>query len=150
MNYYREANIDLAEVIILSERDIINIIRNRKRYEAEIFILRDCTDELNSSEDSKAAMRYAILTRRIDLVNHWLHCLPMEESIVVEKHLIEGWAWSRVVLFTEKDQNVKLSCDTRTLQRTQAKAISALHSFMAKSFGDSLDYLIDGDNNLAG
>jgi len=74
----------------------------------------------------------------------------MEESIVVEKHLIEGWAWSRVVLFTEKDQNVKLSCDTRTLQRTQATAISALHSFMAKSFGDSLDYLIDGDNNLAG
>jgi len=87
--------------------------------------------------------------RRISLVEHWLYSLPMEDRIITEKHLIEGWSWSRVALYAESEQSMKLAYDTRTLQRTKAKAkaIPTLYSFTAKSFGDTLDFLIDSDDN---
>lgn len=48
----REVRSCFDEVIIMSEHDIVYIIKNRKRYESEIHILCDCTDELNTHEIS--------------------------------------------------------------------------------------------------
>lgn len=128
------------------EKDIIGMLKSRKRYESEIMILRDCTDELNDSEESTYAHRHAILERRLNLINHWMHYLPEDERIAVDKHLIEGWAWPRIVSFHQKNQSNEVPYDARTLQRAQARAIKRLLVFMDGLFADSLDFLVDTDD----
>ena len=138
------------EVFDLNRHDILKIIRNRKQYEAEIMIIRDCSDELNASEPSTCACRYALLQRRINLIEHWLYLLPGEERIVVEQHLIEGWHWTRITAQLEREYDNKIPCDPRTLQRTQSRAGDRLAKFMKTAFAASLDFLIDTETKDLG
>lgn len=129
----------------MTEQDIIYIVRDQRRCEAEIAILRDCSDELSDPDDSCHASRYAILKRRLALIGHWLDYLPDDESQLIRKHLIEGLSWTRIASDHEQQQNPNISCDERTLQRMHAKAIKRIHSFVSSHFGDSLDYLANID-----
>jgi len=128
----------------MMDRDIVNLIRNHKQYEAEIMIMRDCSDELTELESSTRPHRYALLKRRLDLSGHWLHLLPEEEGFVVRKRLIEGWAWLRIATeVDEKYRNEKEPCDVRALQRALEKAVKRIVDFMNDNFADSLDFLVE-------
>lgn len=42
---------------MINEQKAVSIFQNRRRYEAEIAIIRDCSDMLNDSEQAKYAAR---------------------------------------------------------------------------------------------
>lgn len=128
------------------EKDIVSMLKSRKRYESEIMILRDCADELNDSEVSVYTNRYAILKRRLSLIDHWMHFLPEDEKMVVDKHLVQGWAWPKIVAFLQDVNDGERPNDARRPQRAQERAIKRLAVFMDGRFDNSLDYLIDTDN----
>lgn len=57
-------------------------------------------------------------------------------------HLIEGLPWTRIASQIERQQNPEISCDERTLQRLQAKAIKRIHDFVAANFDKTSGCLI--------
>ena len=130
----------------MNEKEIRSTIENRRNYEAEIMIMRDCSDALNDLESSTYAHRYAILKRRLQLIDHWLHILLAEEKIVLERRLIEGWTWPQITAYMDREYPNEVPCDIRTLQRVQAKALKRLAGFVENIFSSSLDFLIDEDS----
>ena len=132
--------------VVINEQKVISIFQNRRRYEAEIAILRDCSDVLNDSEQAKHAARYSYLKRKLALIHHWLSYLPNDERMLIEKHLIDGLPWSRIASQIASQQDIDIPCDERTLQRLQAKAVKRIYTFMQESFADILDYLIENEN----
>lgn len=131
---------------MINEQRIISIFQNKRRYETEVAILRDCSDVLNDSDQARPAARYAILRRKLALIDHWLSYLPDDERIIIEKHLIEDLSWPRIATQIATRQEIDIPCDERTLQRLQAKAVKRISTFMEDSFADILDYLIDNEN----
>ncbi len=131
---------------MINEQRIISIFQNQRRYEAEIAIMRDCSDVLNDSEQLKHSARYAFLKRKLALIHHWLSYLPDDERTLIEKHLIEGLSWSRIASQMSSQQSIDIPCDERTLQRLQAKAVKRINAFMQDSFADILDDLIENEN----
>ena len=127
----------------MTVQSIIHLFKQKRSCEAEISIIRDCTDILNDPDQTKQSQKYAILKRRIALIEHWLKYLTPDERTVVEQHLIQNKPWSHIAAQIERERNNEFSCDERTLQRLQAKAIASIDSFMQEQFGDSLDYLLD-------
>lgn len=131
---------------MINEQRIISLFQNRRRYEAEIAIMRDCSGELNNSDESKYSDRYSYLKRKLALIDHWLSFLPDDERILIEKHLIDGLTWSRIATQIANRQEIDIPCDERTLQRLQAKAVKRISTFMQDSFADILDDLIENEN----
>ncbi len=128
---------------LVTERDIIFLIQQKRRYETEIAIMRDCSEDLYDAAEDAPANNYAILKRRLALLEHWLDFLPPEERRIVDLHLVQNKAWPFIVTAIQKESEGRLSCDERTLQRQQAKAIERLSELMMNHFGNSLDYLIE-------
>ena len=127
----------------MTEENIVSIIRHKRQYESQIAILRDCIDDLSDPEQPAQAYRYAILRRRITLIDYWTAILPDAEKTVVEKKLIEGLSWRGLANYFAKHEEWDISCDERTLQRTFAKAIKRIGCFVDEHFKDGLDYLIE-------
>ena len=127
----------------MSEQEIMRVILMRKQFESEMAILRDCIDDLNDYESSEDTHQLALLKRRLTLIDHWLDYLPFEERMVVEMHLVIGMSWQRMSMQIEREFNGEISCDARTLQRAQERAIKRLAKFINHSFVNKLDYLIE-------
>ena len=127
----------------MTEQDIANMIKNKKRYESELLILQNCTDSIHDPDDTEGSLRYAIIKRRLCLIEHWLHLLPYEESELLQDHLIKRYSWKALVERAASDPAREIVGDARTLQRMQAKALKRLEVFTRHSFGNSLDFLID-------
>ena len=127
----------------MTEKDIMSILKSRRKYESEMLIIRDCSDELDNPDDEEYAGRFAILKRRKNLIDHWMHYLSDEERIVVQKHLIEGQSWKSVTAYYIDRLGKDDSFDPRTVQRAQTSAIKKLVVFMSTRFVGSLDFLID-------
>jgi hypothetical protein len=132
--------------VMINEQRIISIFQNRHRYEAEVAILRDCSDVLNDTDQAKPAARYAILKRKVALIDHWLSYLSYDERMLIEKHLIEGLSWSRIASQIASQQEIDIPRDERTLQRLQAKAVKKISTFMQDSFADIIDDLIENED----
>ena len=64
----------------MTEENIVSIIRHKCQYESQIAILRDCIDDLSDPEQPAQAYRYAILRRRITLIDYWTAILPDAEK----------------------------------------------------------------------
>lgn len=127
----------------MNEQDVMVMLKNQKRYKAEIVIMRDCSDELSDVESWDSSHRCALLERRLKLINQWLFMLPGEERIVIQQHLIDGWSWVRIATELEREHNNEIPCDIRTLQRAQGRALKRLVDFTNTSFPNSLDFLVD-------
>lgn len=132
----------------MTELNIANMLKNQKRYESELLILQDCSDGIRDPDDSSDIMRYALLKRRLALIAHWLHLLPDEERRLLQKHLIERQSWTTIAEQTDNDPGRDIVCDARTLQRIQAKALKRLETFTQRLFGDTLDFLIDKEDDV--
>ncbi|MEA4897580.1 MAG: hypothetical protein VB115_04965 [Christensenellaceae bacterium] len=131
----------------MTEQDIIRIFQRKQCYEAEFAIIRDCSDELHDFDHTCQALNYAMLKRRLLLIEHWLSFLSPEECTVVERHLIQSQPWAHIAAQLERERGDETSFDERTLQRQQAKAISKICNFMWNCFAESLDFLIDSKND---
>ena len=127
----------------MNEQDVMVMLKNQRRYKAEIIIMRDCSDQLSDIDSSDSSHRCALLNRRLKLINQWLYMLPGEERVVVQQHLIEGWTWVRIATEFERENNNEIPCDIRTLQRAQTRALKRLVDFTNASFRTSLDFLVD-------
>lgn len=132
----------------MTEQDITILFKRYKRYEAEIAILQDCVDELHDADTADSQTKYALLKRRITLSNHWINYLPQYEAEIVKLHLIEGHSWVYLANYFSTKQNNGISCDERTLQRLQNKALKRIKGFVAEQFSDKLDYLIDSEHDI--
>ena len=124
-------------------QDITVLFQNYKQYNAELLILQECVDELQEGETEEIQEKYAVLKRRIVLMDHWLSFLPYSESEIVKMHLIEGRSWVYTANKLSSQYQGTVSCDERTLQRTQAKALARINGFVSRQFVDKLDYLVD-------
>lgn len=124
-------------------QDITVLFQNYKQYNAELLILQECVDELQEGETEEIQEKYAVLKRRIALMDHWLSFLPYSESEIVKMHLIEGRSWVYIANKLSSQYQGTVSCDERTLQRTQAKALTRINGFVSRQFVDKLDYLVD-------
>lgn len=131
----------------MTEQDIAILFKRYKRYDAEIAILQDCVDELHDAETAYSQTKYALLKRRITLINHWLNYLPQYEAKIVKLHLIDGHSWVYLANFFSTEQTNGFSCDERTLQRLQAKALKRIEGFVAEQFSNKLDYLVDDERD---
>lgn len=131
----------------MTEQNIANIIRQRRRYESELLILQDCTDNIHDPDDTASILRYALIKRRLALIDHWLHLLPLEESELLQAHLIQRQSWKAIAEQSVNDPTRVIVCDARSLQRIQAKALKRLEAFVKDSFGSTLDYLIDNEDS---
>ncbi len=129
----------------MTEQQIISLFRDRRRYEAEYAIMRDCSDDLADAEQSSTASRYALLKRKLSLTDHWISFLPNDEQHLIKKHLVEGLPWSRIAAQMDTQQESSLSYDERTLQRVQARAITRIYAFMNDRFENTLDYLAENE-----
>ena len=127
----------------MTEQDIMTLLQRKRRYETEIAILRDCSDELYEAEQTKRMNEYALLKRRLSMISHWLNYLSAEESFIVELRLIKNKSWPYIAEKIQNSSNGLLPCDERTAQRQLDKAISKLFRFMKNRFGRSMDFLID-------
>lgn len=127
----------------MTVQQIVTLFSNYKKYQAELLILQECIDELmeGSAEDVQA--QYAVLKRRLSLINHWIAFLPRGESEILEMHLIEGCSWVHIANHLAETGRGSVSCDERTLQRIQTRALHRIHGFVTQQFCDKLDYLID-------
>lgn len=124
-------------------QDITVLFMNYKRYKAELLILQECVDELQEGETEEIQEKYAVLKRRIGLMDHWISFLPYSEAEIIKLHLIEGRSWVYIANKLSGQYQGAVSCDERTLQRTQAKALARINSFVSRQFINKLDYLID-------
>lgn len=127
----------------MTELNIANLIKNQRRYESELLILKDCTDGIHDAEDTSEMLRYAILKRRLALISHWLHLLSVEESQLLQKHMVDKQSWKTMAEEATLNSKWDIICDARSLQRMQAKALKCLEEFVRSAFGNTLDYLID-------
>lgn len=124
-------------------QDITVLFMNYKRYKSELLILQECVDELQEGETEEIQEKYAVLKRRIGLMAHWISFLPYSEAEIIKLHLIEGRSWVYIANKLSGQYQGTVSCDERTLQRTQAKALARINSFVSRQFINKLDYLID-------
>lgn len=131
------------EVAKMTEQNIIHLFRQRRSYEAEYAIMRDCSDVLHDPDQAEQALNHAILKRKMALVDHWLAFLSQEERDVIEQHLIQNKPWTQIAAHIEQKSNGDIACDERTLQRQQAKAIARIHVFMQEQFADEFDFLVE-------
>lgn len=129
----------------MTEQNIIQLFQQKRQWEAELSILRDCSDELHDFSSAEQAMRFALLKRRLLLIDHWLNYLSPEEKTIVQLHLIQKKPWSYIVNQMEHESPGSFPCDERTLQRLQARAIHNICVLMNQSFGNKLDYLLESD-----
>lgn len=129
----------------MTEQNIASMIGNQRRYEAELLILRDCSDCIRDPGNELDILRYALIKRRLALIGHWLHLLPVEEERLLQKHLIERQSWKSIAEQEASDPSKAIVCDARALQRMQARALKRLETFMHRSFGSTLDFLIDSE-----
>lgn len=127
----------------MTEQDILTILQRKRRYETELAILRDCSDELNDYDQSQEANDYAVLKRRLALIDHWLNYLSVEERNLVEMRLYKNKTWLYIAEQIQESTKGKLPCDERTVQRQMDKAISSLYQLMSARFGSNMDFLID-------
>lgn len=127
----------------MTEEDIERIIKRKRKYEIETAILRDCVDDLNDPDRPDNVQKYAILKRRVTLIEHWLAFLPHDEQMVISNHLIGGRSWNWLANYISKHEEWSISCDERTLQRIQNRGIRRIYNLVTQNFGDDLDYLID-------
>lgn len=131
----------------MTEQNIASMIRKRRLYESELLILKDCSDHIRDSDDTSGILRYTLLKRRLALIEHWLYLLPVEESQLLQMHLVERQSWKSIAEQIAADSTRDIACDARSLQRAQAKALSRLEVFMNSAFGNSLDFLIDSEGH---
>ncbi len=124
-------------------QEITTLFTNYKRYSTELLILQECVDELQEGETEEIQEKYAILKRRIVLINHWIDFLPRSEAEILKMHLIEGRSWVYIANTLSTQYQGSISCDERTLQRMQAKALARIEGFVSKQFAGKLDYLVD-------
>lgn len=134
----------------MTEENIATIIRHKRHYESQIAILRDCIDDLSDPEQPTNAYRYALLRRRITLIDHWMAILPVDEKTVVVKKLIEELSWRGLANYFFKHEEWDISCDERTLQRTLDRAIKRIWHFVTTHFKNDLDYLIETEAEESG
>lgn len=127
----------------MTEQHIITMLQHKKSYEAEVAILRDCSDEFHEIHEDETSSRYALLNRRITLINHWLDYLSPEERFVIDMHLVQRRSWTHISQELDRLYHNDVACDERTLQRLQAKVIKKIASLMNDKFGTSMDYLIE-------
>ncbi len=127
----------------MTEQQIMTILQRKRRYETEIAILRDCSDELNDYNQSHEANNYAILKRRLALIDHWLNYLSAEERSIVEMRLYKNKTWLFISEQVQENSKGRLPCDERTVQRQMERAIASLYQLMSTRFGSNMDFLID-------
>lgn len=127
----------------MTEQDIVTILQRKRRYETELAIMRDCSDELYDYEQSQQANEYAVLKRRLALIDHWLNYVAPEERYVVEMRLFQNNTWPYIAEQLQESGKGKLPCDERTVQRQLDRAIASLYQLMNMRFGSSMDFLID-------
>lgn len=124
-------------------QEITTLFANYKQYSTELLILQECVDELQEGETEEIQEKYAILKRRIVLIDHWIDFLPHSEAEILKMHLIEGRSWVFIANTLSTQYQGNISCDERTLQRMQAKALARIEGFVSRQFIDKLDYLAD-------
>lgn len=124
-------------------QEITTLFTNYKQYNTELLILQECVDELQEGETEEIQGKYAILKRRLVLIDHWINFLPRSEAEILKMHLIEGRSWVYIANQLSSNYQGSISCDERTLQRMQAKALARIESFVSKQFVNKLDYLAD-------
>ena len=81
----------------MTEQNIIQLFQQKRQCEAELSIIRDCSDELHDAASADQAMHFSLLKRRMALVDHWLNYLSPEERNIVQLHLIQNKPWSYIV-----------------------------------------------------
>ena len=131
----------------MTEQDIIQLFQQKRQWEAELSIIRDCSDELHDFSSAEQAMRFALLKRRLSLIEHWLDYVSSEERTIIQLHLIQKKPWSYIVNQMGIESPGSFPCDERTLQRLQARAIQNICNLMYQSFGNRLDYLLENNIN---
>ena len=73
------------------------------------------------NEEQLARARLA--KERSAMINNWLSLLNYDERFVVQKHLVEGLEWSRVILYFEKHWDGLFTRSNRQLCIYQANAL---------------------------
>jgi DNA-directed RNA polymerase specialized sigma24 family protein len=127
----------------MMEQDILTILQHKRQYEAQVAIMRDCSDELYDVDQSQHANDYALLKRRLALIDHWLDYLSPSERYVVDMRLFQNIAWPNIADQIQENSKGRLPCDERTVQRQLERALARLNKLMNVRFGDSMDFLID-------
>lgn len=126
----------------MTDQNIITLLQRKRRYAAELAILRDCSDTLSDSQSLKAN-DCAILKRRLALIGHWLDFLSPDERTLIDLRFFQNRTWLYIADHVRQNGNGKLPCDERTVQRQMERAVACLFQLMNAHLGNGLDFLID-------
>lgn len=124
------------------EKDVIGLLKNYHRYEAELGMIEECALP-NSKSSPYQNERYSILKRRIAFVKHSLTYVQGDAANILRLRFLENLTWPAVGKHIDQERGLETTYDERTLQRLQSRAVKDITDFLSDRFGQTLDVLVE-------
>lgn len=119
----------VREVLALMQRQIRDVLKNKKIYDAESQFLHSRIVDCKTNFTIAQKKRMLFLDEQLTCIQTWLALLTEDEAYVVTRHIIDGVDIPRITLEYQKRWGDEYTKTERTIKTYQRKALAKIEKF---------------------